>query len=183
MSVGYKDDFVSALENIADDLEGINDVAMVAIHRALEEWSARVAIVAIMKLGRPHWLLSQSIANKVVDYIENKKVCAMVGFRFRSGQAVGVKHGTTGKYFPDPGYYGQYHEGGKRKGGTPYRHPARFLRDAKVASMGILDTLLARYFDEGMKKMLDREMSRIHGERKARRRDGIRQDPVNGFRR
>lgn len=183
MSVGYKDDFVSALENIAGDLEGINEMASTAIHNALEEWSARVALTAIMKLGRPHWLLSQEIVNKVADYIEHRKIVAMVGFRFRSGQAVGVKHGTTDVYLPDPGYYGQYHEGGMRKNGVPYRHPARFLRDAKASNMGILDSLLNKYFDQGMEKMLSQEVSRIRGERNARRRNGIRQDPVDGFRR
>lgn len=183
MGVGYKDDFVSALENIALDLTGINDAAATAIHRALDEWTAKVAIIAIMKLGRPHWELSQAIANKVVDYLENHKIYAMTGFRFRSGQAVGVKHGTTGVNYPDPGYYGQYHEGGFRKRGVPYRHPARFLRDAKVSSMSILDNLVSKYLNEEIQKAIQREVASIRSQRKERRRNGIRQDPEHGFHR
>lgn len=181
MSVGYKDDFVSALENIADDLAGLESVVATAVHEALDEWTARVAIVAVMKLGKPHWLLSQSIVNKVVDYVENHKIYAMTGFRFRSGRKFSIKHGTRNVYFPDPGYYGQYHEGGKRRGGTPYRHPARFLRDAKMSSMSILSSLITKYFNEEFQKMLQGEMTNIHGQRKERRRNGIRQDPMHGF--
>lgn len=181
MSIGYKDDFVSALENIASDLGGINDAAAIAIHKALDEWTARVAIVASMKLGRPHWELSQAIANKVVDYLENHKIFAMTGFRFRSGRKWSIKHGTRNVYFPDPGYYGQYHEGGFRRGGVPYRHPARFLRDAKISSMPILDNLISKYLNEEIQKAIQQEVANIRSQRKARRRGGIRQDPENGF--
>ena len=181
MSVGFSDDFVSALENIAEDLKLTEPAVFKAVHDALDQWTALTAVAAIQRLGRPHWLLSKSIANKVIDYVKDHKVHAMYGFRFRAGRKLNVKARTRGVYLPDPGYYGQYFEGGKRRGGVPYRTPDHFLRDAKKQTFPILGALLNKHFNAAMKEALQKELGRIKMARKDARRQGRRYDPEEGY--
>ena len=181
MGVGFKDDLVSALEDMAADFEEMRGVAFRANHYALDEWTTMVTVAAITKLDRRHWLLSESITNKVIDYIRDHKVYAMAGFRFRAGRNLGVKHGTTGIYVPDPGYYGQYHEGGKRKFGKPYRTVDHFLRKAKKEKIGYLDDLVEKWFTKEMRDALASEMRRIRHERRQLRKGGNYTEPVDGF--
>ena len=181
MSVGYNDDFVSALEELAKRLQLVDETTFKAIHAARDQWTALAAINAIQRLGRPHWLLAQSITNKVCDYYDNRKVHAMYGFRFRAGRRLNVKARTRGVYLPDPGYYGQYFEGGKRRGGTPYKTPDHFLRKAKMANIHILGDLLKKNFNDAMKKTLKAEIARIRAQRKDARRQGKRLEPEFGW--
>lgn len=116
---GYMDDFIVGLEDFIAALQAARDEAAPLVEEALERWVTSVESSAKTNLNRPHWLLQENISHKVKAYQRNKKIWAMVGFRFKEKQNK-----------RDPGYYGQFHEAGW----APDRQvtvPHHFLRRAK----------------------------------------------------
>lgn len=172
MAIAMSSDFVDALEDIIQDRAIVSETTYNAVRDALAEWAENVASDADKFLQRPHWLLSKSIASKVVEYRKDNKVYAMAGFTFRSGRAQNVKGGTTGVYLPDPGYYGQYIEGGKRKGGTPYKTIDHFLRRSKVQNASKLEGIVARHFNEAQREAIQEAKKNRQAERRARQKTG-----------
>lgn len=122
------DDFIVSLEALIEGLNAAKDEAAPKLEEALERWAENVERDAKTKLNRPHWLLQQNISSKVKAYKQNRKVWAMVGFRFRE---------KLDKR--DPGYYGQFHEAGWAPDRKVVKVPDHFLRNAKKQNRARLE--------------------------------------------
>lgn len=175
-------DYIEALQAVGDDLEDIDGAVFIAIRNALKEWVEETAVEAIDLLSRPNWLLSQYIGSKVVEYLTDRKVLALAGFRFRDKSnrfADGKethknKRGQTVRaYIPDPGFYGRFFEGGQRKGGRPYSTRAHFLREAKTTNLASLKDLIDKAFDQAKQDLLAGKIDEFRRARKSRGGDSI----------
>lgn len=161
--------FINALEDISKDRAIVSEATYNAVRDSLAEWAENVANDADRFLQRPHWLLSKSIASKVVEYRKDNKVYAMAGFRFQAGRALNIKR-NYGYFFPDPGYYGQFFEGGKRKGGAPYKTIDHFLRRAKDLNAPKLESIVARHFNRAQLEMIQEAKKRLDKEDRNRKK-------------
>lgn len=173
MSVGQYDDFITAIQAVSDSLYDVDAAAFIAVRAALKEWAENTAIDATDILSRPNWLLSQYIGSKVVEYLDDRKVQAMVGFRFQQKEnrfktPSRKAHGEKGEYIPDPGYYGRFFEGGFRRGGVPYRTPDHFLRKAKQRNIADLQSVVESNFNATKQDVLMGKLDEIKKARRAR---------------
>lgn len=184
---GKYDDFVSALQAVGESLDDLDGALYLAIRTALKEWAEETAIDAIDLLNRPNWLLSQFIGSKVVEYLKDRKVQAMAGFRFRQKSnrykepKKATKPGEKQEYIPDPGYYGRFFEGGKRRGGQPYSTRAKFLRTAKTKNIQELKALIDQAFDDQKRDLLSGKLDEIKKARASRRKSGDNTEPRDGY--
>ena len=181
MSVGFNDDFVSALEELAKRLQLVDETTFKAIHVARAQWTALAAINAIQRLGRPHWLLAQSITIKVCDYYDDRKVHAMYGFRFRAGRRLNVK--TRARRLFAGSWATTVSTSTGARGGAAFHIARRITSCAtrKSKPSPILDALLNKHFNAVMKEELQKELARIKSARKNERRQGRRYDPEGGY--
>lgn len=115
-----------ALKSLVEGLEAAQDASGERLRQAVNAWSEEVKNDAIAYLGRPTWLLSKSIVDKVKSYDESGKIWAMAGFRFDDNDK------------RSPGYYGQFQEAGWRPAPYIQRTPDHFLRRAKADHMNDL---------------------------------------------
>ena len=83
MSVGQYDDFITAIQAVSDSLYDVDAAVFIAVRAALKDWAENTAVDATDILSRPNWLLSQYIGSKVIEYLDDRKLQAMVGFRFQ----------------------------------------------------------------------------------------------------
>ena len=131
------DDFISSVEQFIKALDAAKDATNPELEKALEKWVDRVQRDARAILSRPNWLLTQSIAQKIIDYQSSKKIWAMVGFRLESYMTRNYKTQNT------PGFYGRYHEAGWAPDRRVVKVPAHFLREAKRQNKSSLETDVA----------------------------------------
>lgn len=129
---GFMDDFIVSLESLIEGLNAAKDAAVPKLEEALQRWVKNVERDAKAKLKRPRWLLQKSITDKVITYEQNKKVWAMVGFRFQERRSK-----------RDPGYYGQFHEAGWAPDRV-VKVPHHFLKDAKKENKADLEKELQK---------------------------------------
>ena len=173
MSVGQYDDFITAIQAVSDSLYDVDAAVFIAVRAALKDWAENTAVDATDILSRPNWLLSQYIGSKVIEYLDDRKLQAMVGFRFQQKEnrfktASRRASGEKGEYIPDPGYYGRFFEGGFRRGGVPYRTPDHFLRKAKQRNIETLKQVIEAAFDDAKKDILANRLDEVKKARRAR---------------
>lgn len=131
------DDFILSVEQFIKALDAAKDATNPELELAIEKWANRVQRDARAILSRPKWMLSSSIAQKVIEYQTNKKIWAMVGFRLESYLA--RNYGTRNT----PGFYGRYHEAGWAPDRRTVKVPAHFLREAKRQNKSSLESDVA----------------------------------------
>lgn len=116
-----RNDLRETFAALIDGLEAAKKDAEPQLHKAVETWATTVKTEARKNLARPHWLLTRSIINKVVDYDKGDKIWGMTGFENSKGGA------------RSPGVYGRYHEAGWAPDRKTVKVPDHFLRRAKLA--------------------------------------------------
>lgn len=179
---GAYDDYVTALQAVCESLDDVDAAVFVATRNALAEWAEESAVDAQALLNRPNWLLSQMIGSKVVQFLNDRKVQAMAGFRFqnkgnRTADGKETHRNKRGKtvaaYIPDPGYYGRFIEGGARKGGRPYSTRTHFLRSAKETNIATLKEIVERAFNAAKQDLLAGKLDEIKQARRANKNGEI----------